>query len=371
MTELQHILVERIRRTGPMPFAAFMRFALYDPSHGYYSRSPRTTWRGDFVTSPEIDPAFGALWAEAFTAVWRAAGEPEAFTIAEIGPGEGGFAKAALDALPDDLARTVTYVLVERMPDVRDRQAAVLDAHPAVRWVPSVVDLEPIDAGLVFANEVLDNAPVHLVEAREGRILEVVVTVEGDRLVEALVEPSDPELSAYLGRCGVDLPDGTRMEVGLAAESMARRLADSIGRGALVFVDYGAEADELASRRRGTLVTYSRSGAGDDPLVEPGHRDITSHANWTAVRGALRERGLEVSGPIPQGAVLKRLGVGRLDDELRTQHDEALSQGRGADAVAALSRRHALRALLEPSGLGGFGVLTGARSVELPGALGG
>lgn len=369
MTELERILVERIRRQGPMPFAAYMRYALYDPTHGYYARGARTGFHGDFVTSPEIDPAFGALWARAFAETWRASGEPAAFTIVEVGPGEGGFARAVLDHLPARLTGAITYVLVERMPEARDRQAGKLTEHQEVRWVPSVVDLQPFDAGVVFANEVLDNAPVHLVETRGGRVLEVVVTLDGERLVEDLVEPSNPELLAYLARCGVELAEGARMEIGLAAESMARRLADVVGRGAVVFVDYGAEAAELANHAVGTLVTYSRAGAGDDPLAEPGERDITSHANWTAVRAALQERSMEVAGPVPQGAVLKALGIAEIDATLRAEHDAALEGGRGADAVAALSRRHAVRALLEPSGMGGFGVVSGARGVVVPPAL--
>ena len=35
---LSEILAERIRRSGPITFADFMRESLYHPVHGYYSR---------------------------------------------------------------------------------------------------------------------------------------------------------------------------------------------------------------------------------------------------------------------------------------------------------------------------------------------
>ena len=346
-----------------MPFAAFMQLALYDPVHGYYSGTTRTGWHGDFVTSPEIDPAFGRLWARAFTRVWAELGEPGGFAIVEIGPGEGGFAAAVLDALPDALRRTVRYLLVERMAAAQERQRARLGDRNGVGWVPSIVDLERQAAAVVFANEVLDNTPVHLVEMRSGVLVEVAVGVDGDRLTEVHVEPSNPEPAAYLDRCGVRLQEGERMEIGLAAEAMARRLAGTVTSGAVFFVDYGDEAGSLAERSGGTLASYSSAGPSGDVVAEPGSRDITSHVNWTAVRAALSAAGMEVHGPVAQADVLRDLGAADLDRDLRAGHDAALAAGRGADAVAALSRRHALRALIDPAGMGGFGVMTGARGV--------
>src|SRR5436305_11662732 len=50
---------------GRIPFAEYMDLALYHPRYGYYSAGVVTLGRsGDFTTSPEVDPAFGALLAE-------------------------------------------------------------------------------------------------------------------------------------------------------------------------------------------------------------------------------------------------------------------------------------------------------------------
>ena len=72
-------LVERIRAGGPIPFAAFMEAALYDPVGGFYAAGGRAGGRsGQFLTSPEVGPLFGAVLARALDAWWADAGRVEA-----------------------------------------------------------------------------------------------------------------------------------------------------------------------------------------------------------------------------------------------------------------------------------------------------
>jgi len=213
---------------------------------------------------------------------------------------------------------------------------------------------------------VLDNLPVHLVEQRDGSLRELCVGVgqEGFELVG--LPPSSPELGKYLERCGVELPEGHRFEVGLAAESFVSRVGQMFQRGCGVFVDYGDDALGLSQRPLGSLVAYSASGVDDHVLDAPGEKDITAHANWTAVLGACRRAGLEPFGPSSQRAVLETLGLHELHDSLRARYAEAIADGRGADAVGALSRRQALGALADRGGLGGLQTLVGTRAIEPP-----
>ena len=68
----------RIRTTGPLPFAAFMRLALYHPLHGYYAT--RVPGHGaDYRTSRSISPWFGRLVAQALGGVWEELGRPDPF----------------------------------------------------------------------------------------------------------------------------------------------------------------------------------------------------------------------------------------------------------------------------------------------------
>lgn len=350
-----------------MPFAAYMQAALYHPQHGYYAAgTQRTGWAGDFVTSPELDPAFGELWARAFEQVWRACGSPLVFRVVEIGPGEGGFAHAVLDAATGGFAEALAYELVERSPEAEARQRQRLHDFERVTWSRSVTEVRTEAAGCVFANEVIDNLPVHLVAMEAGRLREVCVELSSGALAEVRLDPSSPELQGFLSRCGVSLEEGHVYEVQLAAESLVSRATSMHAQGATIFVDYGDTADGLAERANGSLLCYSSAGVDERPLEDPGSKDITVHANWTAIGRALERHGNLVAGPLSQREVLKRLGLDDLQERLRAAHDAALQSGDGAGALRALSRRQAIGALADRGGLGGFEVLVGASGIPLP-----
>ncbi|MDP9224942.1 MAG: SAM-dependent methyltransferase [Actinomycetota bacterium] len=367
VTALEPLLLERIAERGPMPFAAYMQIALYHPHLGYYARSePRTGWSGDFVTSPELDPAFGELWARAFEQIWAACGSPTRFEVVEVGPGEGGFAEAVLGVAAGDFGDALRYRLVERNSHLQERQRARLGRFDRVVWSDSLIDLPHVGAGVIFANEVLDNLPVHLIETRNGDLREVCVVADHGSLAFELLPPSSPELERFLDRTHTRLPEGHRIEVSLAAESFVARAAAALSRGALLVVDYGDEARGLVERVGGSLACYSPAGADDDPLVLPGSKDITSHVNWTAVRAAGRRAGLETIGPRLQREVLLSLGLKELDLSLGTRQRQDIAGGRGAAAVESMSRRQALRVLVDAGGLGGLGVTAGLAGIERP-----
>jgi hypothetical protein len=88
--ELVDRIRERIGAAGPMPFAEFMRLALYHPEYGYYTTpGPRIGPEGDFLTAPETHPAFGALVCRRIVALWEGMGRPAHFEVVEGGPGTG------------------------------------------------------------------------------------------------------------------------------------------------------------------------------------------------------------------------------------------------------------------------------------------
>jgi SAM-dependent MidA family methyltransferase len=370
-TPLEEILVARIRDSGPMPFAAFMSLALYHPQHGYYTAGPaRVGWRGHFLTSPELDPGYGELWARGFADVWHRCGEPTSFEVIEIGPGEGTFAAAVLGSVTGRFADALTYRLVERSPALRERQEKALRDFPRVEWSPSITEVATVGHAVVFANEVLDNLPVHLVERTTDGLREICVGLQDERLVFVDLEPSNPELERFLERCGVEVPEGHRSEITLAAESFVGRVARMFEAGCAIFVDYGSDATDLVSRPRGSLLAYSQAGTDEKVLDQVGSKDITAHANWTAVANACRRSGLEVTEPISQRAALESLGLHELHEHLRESHRLAIEEKRGADAIASISRRQALGALADPGGLGGLLTLVAGRGLDLSGIPG-
>lgn len=364
MNALQAELVERIRASGPLTLADYMTSALYDPEHGYYSGGgERTGWRGDFLTSPELDPAFGTLWARGIEEIWEMAGRPSSFEVVEVGPGEGGFAAALLDAAEGAFADALSLTLVEMSPERSARQVARLGEGIA-SWAQDVSEVAPLAEGCVFLNEVLDNQPVHALRVRDGEVLELHVAEDGGALVEMWRPCDDPSLTTRASEASV--ADTDTIEISPEAEDLARTCAGLVGRGAVIFIDYGRDG----FRHTGdSLVTFSAAGVDALRLDDPGRRDITAHVDWSPIRGVLEETGFTTIGPLRQRHVLQVLGAAELDAGWSSRHRETLDEGKGAAAVRMLSRRHALRALLDPSGLGRLQVMAGIKGVAVPGFL--
>ena len=87
---------------GAIPFVEFMDLALYGPS-GFYTgpRAPGGAGRrGDFLTSPEVGPLFGAVVARFLDAEWERLDRPNPFTVVDAGAGPGTLARAVLAARP-------------------------------------------------------------------------------------------------------------------------------------------------------------------------------------------------------------------------------------------------------------------------------
>lgn len=360
---LVSLVADEIHGRGPMSFERFMELALYDPNLGYYAAGrERVGWRGDFVTAPELDPGFGALWARAFEDVWNACGRTGEFHVVEIGPGEGAFARAVLESISPPFADAISYHMVEPNQRAVERQRSRLAGLSEVHWYASMDDVPPLNAGCVFANEVVDNLPVRLVERSGGEMRELLVDCRDDSLQFVPAVVSSAEVADFFSTMGCTLPEGHRAEIPGAAIRLVSAAVRLITTGAIAIVDYGDDAAGLLRRPRGSLLCYSSTGVDERPLENPGAKDITVHANWTALTAALAAAGLEVAGPIAQSTVLRSLGWDELAAAARAESYSAT----GAGVVRAVSRRAALASLVDRGGLGGFGVLVGAKSCRLP-----
>ena len=354
---LQEVIRERIRTTGPLPFASYAELALYHPDLGYYARADRRSGRaGDFFTSVDLGPLFGALLAAQLAEMWRLQETPAPGArcdLVEAAAGNGRLARDILDAAAaDDPAfyDAIRLHLVERSRTARDAQAAVLGPH-ACKLVSSGPDLPTAIHGVIFANELLDALAPHVLEMTAGGIREVYVDADeatGD-LVERLGPLSDARVRAHVRDRGIALQPGWRAEVVPDAADWVRHAVSSLARGFLLLIDYGHEASELysATHAAGTLTTYRRQriadaadGAAPPWLVDPGERDITAHVDLTLVRDAAEEAGARTLGVLDQTYFL--LGLGAV----------ARASGAGEDGVSALRRRLALKSLLVPGGLG-------------------
>jgi SAM-dependent MidA family methyltransferase len=296
-TPLAYHLHRQILQAGRVSFAEFMAQALYHPQYGYYmAPRDRIGKAGDFFTSSSVHTVFGRLVARQLTEMDGILSSG-VFEIVEQGAGEGHLALDVLDALAEEspeLYSRLTYTLVEVSQDNRDRQAGNLAGHAdKVRWVDG--DEWRISSGCLVSNELIDAFPVHVVEKRAGKILEVLVESDGKCFTEVLDNECSSVLSDHFAWLGHEPVEGNRAEANLLAPEWMRKAGERIVRGFVLTIDYGYPADELYAphRRNGTLMCYHRHQADDNPYDAVGEKDITAHVDFTALQKAGKEAGLE------------------------------------------------------------------------------
>ncbi len=319
-----------------------MELALYDPADGFYATGGGAGRQGDFLTSPEVGPLFGAVLARALDSWWRDLDEPEPFTVVEAGAGRGSLARAVLGAAPA-CRPALRYIAVERSAVLRGQ-------HPTE--VESVAELPPGPVtGVVLANELIDNLPFRLLERDPDGWQEVRVD---DRVAEVLV----PDPSGTGARLAPGAPVGARIPIQVAA---AGWLADALGlvaRGRVVLVDYADSTPSMACRPWTDWVrTYRGHARGSHPLADLGRQDVTCEVavdQLSAVRAPLVDRS--------QAEFLRAHGIDELAAAARTAWQERAHVG-DLQALVARSRVAEAAALTDPSGLGAFRVLEWAQGV--------
>ena len=356
----EDLVRQRIRQAGRITFAEYMELALYRSPGGYYTQGEAQGGR-DYYTSPSAHPLFGALIALQLEQMWRLLGTPDPFWAVEPGAGNGTLARDLLafsQRLDPAFAAALRYVAIDR------REAAPVAGPPELTWVRSCgMPLRGI-VGCVLSNELVDALPVHRVSMRGGKLRELYVKLDGDRLVETLGEPSTPELAASLAQENAHLDEGTEAEVSLAAATWMEEVARGLSRGYVLTIDYGDLAERLyenPERSRGTVMSYYRHAPQDDPYARVGRQDITSHANFTTLARTGAPAGLQPLGLVTQRRFLQNLGSDLFIEAVRRQ--ELGQQERQANLMA-------MRDLLKPEGLGGFRVLLQAKEAPRAGLAG-
>jgi SAM-dependent MidA family methyltransferase len=342
--ELRGVISDRIRTSGPISFAEYMDISLYHPELGYYARAAQRTGRaGDFFTSVDVGPIFGQLLAKQFAEMFRVMCpnaqdlRPKAFDLVEAGAGSGRLARDILDAAQTDhpdFYKSIRLSLVEASPSARAAQLETVGPHAPLVVLSGSAMPDDIH-GVIYANELLDALPTHVVVMTETGLREVFIDVFDGRFVERFEELSTPRLAEYLARAGAEMRVGWRAEVNLYAEDWVKSAAAALRRGFLVLFDYGHDESELynAAHATGTLASYKRHSQLADVLQDPGSTDITAHVDLSAVTRAAESGGLNVLARLDQTYFLLGLGITEL---------EGLS----------LHQRLGLKTLLLPGGLG-------------------
>ena len=334
-----HIREQIAASGGWISFARYMELALYAPGLGYYSAGAKKLGKaGDFVTAPEISPLYGQTLARQVKQVLEAGFDE----VLEVGAGSGALAATLLEELERAGSVPRSYLILELSADLRERSRDTLAARvphllERVAWLNR---LPPSFSGVVLGNEVLDAMPVTMVRVQNGKIEEGGVGARNGRLDWSWRVASGEPLEAARA---LELPDGIRTEIQLAARGFLRSLADVLEKGVAFFVDYGFPEKEYyhPQRKDGTLMCHYRHQAHADPFWLPGLQDITSHVDFSAIARAARDGGLELLGYTGQAQFLVNCGI-----------TEIMSRTPAQDAGKFLPLANQANRLMSPAEMG-------------------
>lgn len=330
-TVTSHLRQCIVQAGGWLSFERWMAEVLYAPGLGYYSAgsiklAARNTQdqaglAGDFVTAPELSPAFGRTLAHQIAQVFADCTDPK---ILEFGAGSGQLAQDILEELKT-LGFHPQYDILELSADLKQRQQQALAPWgEQVRWID---DPGPAFEGIILANEVLDAMPVHIVGFdQDGQAIErgVIWTDDGFAWQD---QPAGALLADTL-KARLPVLPGYITELNLAAEAWMQQITEWLNKGVALLIDYGFTASEFfhPQRRSGTLMCHIQHTAHDNPFFAPGLQDITAHVDFSAMATAAHRSGLAVMGFTSQARFLINAGLATQAARLNRHEARALEK---------------------------------------------
>ncbi len=285
MNRLRKKIRREISESAGIPFKRYMELCLYDPEFGYYRSPGRLGRDGDFFTSAHLGSVMGRVLSHRFISVAPGKGETH---IVEMGAGQGLLANDLLEYLARNdltLYQRTTYHLVEQNSALLAETSRNLKDHlQRAVFHEDLSDLPEMNRAFVFSNEFFDAFPVHVVTAREGRLMEQYVDCSEKGYTTDYREPDDAVLRE-IDELGIRIPEGCQAEINTDIRNVYQQLSDHIRDMHMITVDYGYTQDVLyhPDRTRGTLMGYHRHGAYDDVFQMEGEMDVTSHVNFDAL----------------------------------------------------------------------------------------
>ncbi len=305
--ELSEIIVQKIKKSGPISFRDFMEMALYYPELGYYTSEKETIGKqGDYYKSPVLSSLYGQMIGRQLEEMWCTM-DKQPITIVEYGAGTGALCFDILFYLKKNpaLYQQLQYFIIEKSKVMKQKEQKILDEK--VEWIEDINDLGGI-SGCILSNEVIDNFSINLVIMKD-ELMEVFVDYKNE-FVEVL-RPAREELKNYLAEQNISLPKEYRTEINLQALEWIKEIAASLKKGFVITIDYGFPCKELYSEKRnlGTLACYFQHNVSDLPYCNIGQQDITAHVNFSALNFWGRKYGLECTGFCNQNYFLRSLGL--------------------------------------------------------------
>lgn len=254
-------LKARIKFTGPMTLADYMREVLVNPMSGYYMSKDVFGQQGDFITSPEIGQIFGEMIAIWCLTEYQKLGSPSPLQIVELGPGRGTLIQDMLRVISKlQIIKDFSIELVEISPFLSQAQAQILcvssrevsgEKHYRegdtasgikVRWYRSFDEI-PDGFTILLAHEFFDALPIHklLRDDKVWKEMLIDICLENEKKFRFVQSREETPISKLFNQ--LSHKDETRDVVELSLE--ADRILKLIGKkfeqngGIGLIMDYG------------------------------------------------------------------------------------------------------------------------------------
>lgn len=338
-----NFIIDYIKKnpSGRITYADYIHQALYHPQFGYYMKEKSKIGReGDFITSSNVSDIYGQALAKWFFKQVNSYQFPP--SICEIGAGTGRFAKAFIEEWNKQTSEPIHYFILEESPYHRELQQELLAFNENIKQIDNLIEVAPFH-GLIFSNELFDAFPVHVIEKRGNKLMEVMVTIENDQLAETMVPLNNEEIFSFIEESGLTLKEKQRIEIPLQMEAMVTGISKALAKGMVLTVDYGYSNEEWLEPERmdGSLRGYYKHQQINNILEHPGKMDITSHVHFDSLIRLGNQYGLEFIKKWRQDEFLLTTGI--LED-LQDHYDP--------NPFSPVSKRNrAIRSLIMPTGM--------------------
>ncbi|XP_067943499.1 protein arginine methyltransferase NDUFAF7, mitochondrial-like [Watersipora subatra] len=327
-TPIVETLERRIRVTGPITVADYMRECLTHPQHGYYMKKDVFGSKGDFITSPEISQMFGELLGVWVVAEWQALASDGHLHLIEFGPGRGTLAADMLRTISqfDFMKEKISLHLLDVSPKMIALQHLLLcgrelppnsrtESPEATRsifgdidvsWHRSLGEIEMKGKCCVIAHEFLDALPIHKFQkSKEGEFHEVLIDNAEDYDPHHFREVLTPSPNANCKMFANPRDEREHVEVSPLSGIIVQEIANTINKygGFALLVDYGHDGT-----KEDTFRSF-KSHKINNPLQDPGEADLTADVDFAFLRHCLRPLNVVTNGPISQQVFLHNMGI--------------------------------------------------------------
>ncbi|KAM9316710.1 protein arginine methyltransferase NDUFAF7, mitochondrial [Gastrophryne carolinensis] len=320
-------LTMKIKATGPITVAEYMREVLTNPIKGYYMHRDMLGEQGDFVTSPEISQIFGELIGIWCISEWIAGGRSKSLNLVELGPGRGSLMEDILRVLSQfqHLLNEcdVSIHLVEVSPKLSEIQALKLMEENAERQqedsslvykkgitksglpINWYYDIKDVPSGYTFyiAHEFFDALPIHKLQKVQCEWRDVLIDIDSENAEKLrFVLGSNSSLIAKTFIEANEKRD--HVEVCPDAAVIIQKLAHQIKHfgGAALIADYGH-----TGQKEDTFRGF-RAHQLHDVLSDPGAADLTADVDFGFLKRMVGDTVTSL-GPVTQREFLRNMGI--------------------------------------------------------------